>query len=101
MASFLRFPSFLPSLFISDLAISVACATSDTKLNTGLYVSILLFKDFISFSSLYCRLLPLTVAFRVAISYIQQVLIPFVGIRDIWKILLLLVIVNEPSTYLF
>ena len=43
----------------------------------------------------------LTVAFRVAISNIQQVLIPFVGIRDVRNPLLLLVILNESSAHLF
>ena len=43
----------------------------------------------------------LTVAFRLAISNIQQVLISFVGLRDVRNPHLLLVIVNESSAHLF
>ena len=47
------------------------------------------------------NIMTLTVAFPVAISNIQQVLIPFVGIRHVRNPLLLLVIVNKSSAHLF
>ena len=53
------------------------------------------------FPSTTHNIMTLAVAFRVAISNIQQVLIPFVGIRHVRNPLLLLVIVNESSAHLF
>ena len=103
IAQLLRPPSVnlsSPFRLSSDFAISKAWATGVTRFTTG-FLLLSHFFQLSVFPSTTHNIMTLTVAFRVAISNIQQVLIPFVGIRDVRNPLLLLVIVNESSAHLF
>ena len=89
-----------PFRLSSNFAISKAWASGVTRFTTG-FILLSHFFQLPVFPSTTHNIMTLTVTFRVAISNIQQVLIPFVGIRDVRNPFLLLVIVNECSAHLF